>query len=108
MCPGSHRHLLRDVADLELKILHDRSGNLDNQALHNLRLEPWDPDFQTVNANRQGSDLIVAFAVGLRGPLLPSLPVAHDDFHTRNHRAVGINDSTLQRCGRLSVNVGPG
>ena len=100
---GSHDHFLREVADLELKILHHQSPNLDDQALHDLRLKSQSLDLYQIDAHRQGRDLIATFAVGFGDPFQARSLMAHGDDSAGNDGSGRVRDVALQGRSRLGV-----
>src|SRR5215213_11735727 len=85
---GRDRYLLRDVADGELEVLHDRARHLDVERGDYLRLEPLGLNLHAVDARQEGRGLEVAVGVGLRDALRRSGLTADCDPGVGDDRAL--------------------
>src|ERR1019366_3021874 len=101
---GSHRDLVRDVADVEgqapqIPVLAETHGNI----LHDTRLKTFGLDTDTVGGRIQVGEPEDSRTVGGRHARGGSSLVRQLDLHIRNHRAGRIYHDTDQRTGhRLS------
>src|SRR5687767_4699113 len=72
-------HLFGDSADVHLEILDRSSGDLDGYLICHLSLKALDSCFDRINADWQGSKLVVTIAVGLGCALQSRASIASDD-----------------------------
>jgi hypothetical protein len=86
-----------------MKILHDRSPDLDAQSFYDLRLKPRSSDFNLVRACRQGRELVGAIAIGSRDPLHAGSFASRRDPDAGHDCAFLVHNSALKSCGGLGV-----
>ena len=92
---SSDGHLLRDVAESELKVLHRCQLNLDYQALDNLGLETRCVELNTISADRQGRNLIITFSVGLHNSFEAGCTITHSDTYPSHYNTSRVHDPAL-------------
>src|SRR5262245_58618679 len=95
LCCAGYGHFLREISDSQREILHNALSDLNEQVLHNLRLESSGLDYDAIHAYGQGCYLVMTFAIGFCKTFLAGRVVAHADLHRRYCGAIRVYDPAL-------------